>query len=143
MYQTEKNNNNKNNIPFSFFSALPRRLVLQNLSSLSKIFFFNDVPTKTKRPIYTVRFLLTTVACNFCSARCSRHAKNRIRHLSFNINFIAARVPSLTVTLPYKTLGSIDHFTVVRLVPWPLSECEAGGDLVLIQNSVLFLWKLR
>ena len=27
------------------------------------------------RPIYTVRFLLTIVACNFCSARCSRHGK--------------------------------------------------------------------
>ena len=27
------------------------------------------------RPIYTVRFLLTTVACDFYSARCSRHGK--------------------------------------------------------------------
>ena len=27
------------------------------------------------RPIYTVRFLLTIVACDFCSARCSRHEK--------------------------------------------------------------------
>ena len=27
------------------------------------------------RPIYTVRFLLTIVACDFCSARCSRHGK--------------------------------------------------------------------
>ena len=26
-------------------------------------------------PIYTVRFLLTIVACDFCSARCSRHGK--------------------------------------------------------------------
>ena len=32
------------------------------------------------RAIYTVRFLLTTVACNFCSARCSRHAKSGKRH---------------------------------------------------------------
>ena len=29
----------------------------------------------TLRPIYTVRFLLTIVACDFCSARCSRHGK--------------------------------------------------------------------
>ena len=29
--------------------------------------------------------LLTTVACNFCSACCSHHAKNQIWHLSFNI----------------------------------------------------------
>ena len=27
------------------------------------------------RPIYTVRYLLTIVACDFCSARCSRHEK--------------------------------------------------------------------
>ena len=33
-------------------------------------------PTKyALRPIYTVRFLLTIVACDFCSARCSRHEK--------------------------------------------------------------------
>ena len=27
------------------------------------------------RPIYTVRFLLTNVACDFCRMRCSRHGK--------------------------------------------------------------------
>ena len=27
------------------------------------------------RPIYKVRFLLTIVTCDFCSARCSRHGK--------------------------------------------------------------------
>ena len=27
------------------------------------------------RPIYTIRFLLTIVACDFCSAHCSRHEK--------------------------------------------------------------------
>ena len=27
------------------------------------------------RPIYTVRFLLTIVACDFYRARCSRHGK--------------------------------------------------------------------
>ena len=33
----------------------------------------------------------------------------------------------------------IDHFTVVCLVAWPLNESEAGGDLVLIEISLLFL----
>ena len=33
----------------------------------------------------------------------------------------------------------IDHFTVVCLVAWPLNEGEAGGDLVLIATSLLFL----
>ena len=36
---------------------------------------------------------------------------------------------------------SIDHFTVVCLVTWPLNENEAGGDLVLIETSLLFLCK--
>ena len=36
----------------------------------------------------------------------------------------------------------IDHFTVVDLVPWPSSECEADGDLVLIQTPFALLWKL-
>ena len=36
----------------------------------------------------------------------------------------------------------IDHFTVVDLVPWPLSECEAEVDLVLIQTFFALLWKL-
>ena len=38
-------------------------------------------------------------------------------------------------------LLSIDHFTVVCLVAWPLNESEAGVDLVLIETSLLFIWK--
>ena len=37
--------------------------------------------------------------------------------------------------------GTIDHFTVVCLVAWPLNESEAGVDLVLIETSVLFICK--
>ena len=40
----------------------------------------------------------------------------------------------------YGDLG-IDHFTVVCLVARPLNEYEAGGDLVLIETSLLFLCK--
>ena len=36
---------------------------------------------------------------------------------------------------------SIDHFTVVGLVAWPLNESEAGVDLVLIETSLLFICK--
>ena len=32
-------------------------------------------------------------------------------------------------------------FTVVGLVTWPLNGSEAGGDLVLIQTSLLLLCK--
>ena len=35
----------------------------------------------------------------------------------------------------------IDHFTVVYLVAWPLNESEAGGDLVPIEASLLFLFE--
>ena len=34
---------------------------------------------------------------------------------------------------------TIDHFTVVGLVTLPLNESEAGGDLVLIQTSLLLV----
>ena len=36
----------------------------------------------------------------------------------------------------------MDHFTVVCLVTWPLSEIEAGVDLALIETSMLFLCKI-
>ena len=38
--------------------------------------------------------------------------------------------------------SSIDHFTVVALVTWPLNRSEAGVDLVLIQTLLLLLCKL-
>ena len=37
--------------------------------------------------------------------------------------------------------GLVDHFTIVRLVAWPLNESEAGVDLVLKETSLLFLCK--
>ena len=39
-------------------------------------------------------------------------------------------------------LNPIDHFTVGCLGAWSLNENEAGGDLVLIETSLLFLCKL-
>ena len=36
---------------------------------------------------------------------------------------------------------TIDHFTVVFLVTWPLNRNEAEGDLVLIQTLLLLLCK--
>ena len=38
--------------------------------------------------------------------------------------------------------GLIDYFKVVGLLSYRLSEHEAEVDLVLIQTSVLLLWKL-
>ena len=32
----------------------------------------------------------------------------------------------------------IDYFTVTCLVAWPLNESEAGGELDLIETSLLF-----
>ena len=39
-------------------------------------------------------------------------------------------------------VSRIDHFTVVCSVAWRLNENEAGGDFVLIETSLLFLYKL-
>ena len=39
----------------------------------------------------------------------------------------------------YLSPEAIDHLTVSCLVAWPLNESEAGGDLVLIETSLLFL----
>ena len=36
---------------------------------------------------------------------------------------------------------SIDHFTVVYSVTWPLNDSEAEGDLALIQTSLPLLCK--
>ena len=37
---------------------------------------------------------------------------------------------------------TIDSFTVACLVARPLNESEAGGDLVLMENSLLFLYEV-
>ena len=39
--------------------------------------------------------------------------------------------------------GWIGHFTVVCLVTWPWIGSEAGGDLVLIQTSLVFICKCK
>ena len=39
------------------------------------------------------------------------------------------------------TASSIDHLRIVCLVGWPMNESEAGVDLVLIESSLLFLYK--
>ena len=36
----------------------------------------------------------------------------------------------------------IDHFTVVYSVTWPLNGSEAGGDLALIQTSLVLSCKI-
>ena len=37
-----------------------------------------------------------------------------------------------------ETWDQIDHFTVSCLLAWALNESEAGGDLALIETSLLF-----
>ena len=34
---------------------------------------------------------------------------------------------------------SVDHFTVLYLVAWPLNESESGVDLILIETSLHFM----
>ena len=42
-----------------------------------------------------------------------------------------------------RTCITIDHVTVVCLVPWPVNEREAKEDLVLKETSLLFLCKFQ
>ena len=35
---------------------------------------------------------------------------------------------------------TVDHFTVVCLVAWPLNESRAGVDLVFIETFMVFSW---
>ena len=44
-------------------------------------------------------------------------------------------------TGPWENNETVDYFTVVCLVAWPLNESEAGVDLVLIETSLLLLCK--
>ena len=59
----------------------------------------------------------------------------------FAENFIKKYPTGNELWIEFET-ATIDHFTVVDLVPWPLSECEAEVDLVLIQTFFALLWKL-
>ena len=47
----------------------------------------------------------------------------------------------LLASIGQVTKHTIDHFTVVCSVTWPLNGVEAGGDLVLIQTSLLLICK--
>ena len=40
-------------------------------------------------------------------------------------------------------MGFEGHFTVVCLVAWPMNASEAGGDLALMQTSLLFSFKCK
>ena len=57
--------------------------------------------------------------------------------ISSDENFIPVKIQSCLSRVKISRL-SIDQFTVVSLVAWPLNESEAGGDLVLIETSLLF-----
>ena len=50
---------------------------------------------------------------------------------SFQDRFVACQVNFISST-------AMHYFTVTCLVAWALNESEAGGDLVLIETSLLF-----
>ena len=71
---------------------------------------------------------------SLCFAQIQSSQVSRIEHesRSFQCN--------LTLSHRHKhfsRIGTIDHFTVVCLVAWPLNESEARVDLVLIETSLL------
>ena len=52
------------------------------------------------------------------------------------VTLLDTSVPGEFFWCPEET---IDHFTVVCSVTWPLNESEAGVDRALIETSLLFL----
>ena len=54
----------------------------------------------------------------------------------FNVSFSASSHSNFLIS---SISSSIDHFTVVCLVAWPLYESEAGVDLFSIDTSLPFL----
>ena len=59
-------------------------------------------------------------------------------HYSSCTNYL---ITEIVYVIPCLERFSIDHFTVVCLVTWPLDGSEARVDLVLIQTSLLLLCK--
>ena len=65
----------------------------------------------------------------------TRH-KNLMKNVLLSFSLLATYSPEFT-----NPFTIIDHFTVSCLVAWPLNESEAGGELVLIETSLLFSCK--
>ena len=49
------------------------------------------------------------------------------------------KMAQMVLVISQLRFPGICHFTVLFLVTWPWNESEAGGDLVLIETSLLFL----
>ena len=64
---------------------------------------------------------------------------NRQKRNIFTVNRQISAI-AVRLLLPSMT-SSIDHFTVVCSVTWPLNGSWAAGDLLLIQTSLLLLYK--
>ena len=60
------------------------------------------------------------------------------RHITHQDNLRKSCILIIIISQVETTWPLIDHFTVSCLVAWPLNESEAGGDLVLIETSLLF-----
>ena len=71
------------------------------------------------------------------------HSLNLLFFLLINRDTLYTRIKvasGLVVCGEYR-FTTIDHFTVVCSVTCPLNDSEAGGDLALIQTSLLLLYK--
>ena len=71
-----------------------------------------------------------------CSGNVNAALEQTCRRESLSLLQVCSRA---AFTLPQ--FETIDHFTVVCSVTWPLDGSEAGVDLVLIQTSLLLLCK--
>ena len=78
----------------------------------------------------------------FCCKKKKLAACVPIRFLFHRRSFSPHWPLTTAIKFSFCVSNEIDHYTVVDLVPYPSSECEAEVDLVLIQTSYASLWKL-
>ena len=109
-------------------SAFIRRFLIDRIQSAKILHDYHNVPLKNASSMMTAA--RNCIQCMSTSCVICRHVTK------FCENF-----PNEWRKLSQSAYYSIDHFTVVGLVTWPLNGSEAGVDLVLIQTSLFLLCK--
>ena len=88
-------------------------------------------------------YILRRSSCVFFCMSFQKGGWTLVRSLADMIideGLLNTRNSSVDVDRDSSPLTQIHHFTVACLVAWPLNESEAGGDIVLIETFLLFLW---
>ena len=94
---------------------------------------------KTPLKVYSnLKFLHTDYILHIGATQIVKVAFKFLLYLTLFPFFEVSLVLIFITILFWGEIIPIDNFTVSCLVAWPLNESEAGGDLVLIETSLLF-----